>query len=76
MFMFMPMNMHELGMNRVRTVHEVTMIVGMKSMKYGPNFPNFMGAAREINTLCNDNTCSILVVISTFCFNNIFRPFW
>ena len=45
------MNMHELGINIAWTVHEVTMIVGMKSMKYGPNFPNFMGVARE-NLLC------------------------
>ena len=48
---FMPMNMHELGMNRAWTVHKVTMIVSMKSMKYGPKFPNFMGVARE-NLLC------------------------
>ena len=41
------MNMHELGMNMAWTVHEVTMIVGIKSMKYGPKFPNFMGVARE-----------------------------
>ena len=33
------------------TVHEVTLIVGIKSMKYGPKFPNFMGVARE-NLLC------------------------
>ena len=45
------MNMHELGMNMAWTVHEVTMIVGIKSMKYGPKFPNFMGVARE-NLLC------------------------
>ena len=32
-------------------MHEVTMIVGIKSMKYGPKFPNFMGVARE-NLLC------------------------
>ena len=42
------MNMHELGMNMARSVHEVTMIVFIKSMKYGPKFPNFMGVAREI----------------------------
>ena len=49
------MNMHEqifsLGMNMAWTVHEVTMILGIKSMKYGPKFPNFMGVARE-NLLC------------------------
>ena len=45
------MNMHELGMNMAWTVHEATMIVGIKSMKYGPKFPNFMGVARE-NLLC------------------------
>ena len=45
------MNMHELGMNMAWTVHEVTMIVGIKGMKYGPKFPNFMGVARE-NLLC------------------------
>ena len=45
------MNMHELGMNMAWTVHEVTMIVGINSMKYGPKFPNFMGVARE-NLLC------------------------
>ena len=45
------MNMHELGMNMAWTVHEVIMIVGIKSMKYGPKFPNFMGAAKE-NLLC------------------------
>ena len=45
------MNMHELGMNMAWTVHEVTMIVGIKNMKYGPKFPNFMGVARE-NLLC------------------------
>ena len=32
-------------------MHEVTMIVGIKSLKYGPKFPNFMGVARE-NLLC------------------------
>ena len=45
------MNIHELGMNMAWTVHEVTMIVGIKGMKYGPKFPNFMGVARE-NLLC------------------------
>ena len=45
------MNMHELGMNRAWTEYEVTMIVGIKSMKYGTKFPNFMGVARE-NLLC------------------------
>ena len=45
------MNIHELGMNMAWTVNEVTMIVGIKSMKYGPEFPNFMGVARE-NRLC------------------------
>ena len=45
------MNMYELGMNRAWTVHEVTMIVGIKSMKYGQKFPNFMCVARE-NLLC------------------------
>ena len=45
------MNMHELGMNMAWTVHEVTMIVGIKSMNYGPKFPNFMSVARE-NLLC------------------------
>ena len=49
--MFMPMNMHELGKNRAWTVHEVTMIIGIKSLKYGPKFPNFMGVAKE-NLLC------------------------
>ena len=29
-------------------MHEVTMIAGIKSMKYGPKFPNYMGVAREI----------------------------
>ena len=48
------MNMHELGMNMAWTVHEVTMIVGTKSMKYRPKFPNFMGVARE-NLLCFDH---------------------
>ena len=32
-------------------MHEVAMIVGMKSMKHGAKFPNFMGVARE-NLLC------------------------
>ena len=45
------MNMHELGMKRAWTEHEATMIVGIKSMKYGPKFPNFMDVARE-NLLC------------------------
>ena len=45
------MNMHEMGMNRAWKVHEVTMIVGIKSMKYGAKFPNFMDVARE-NLLC------------------------
>ena len=45
------MNMHELGMNMAWTVREVTMIVGIKSMKYGPKFPNFISVARE-NLLC------------------------
>ena len=45
------MNMHELDMNRAWTVHEITMIVGMNSMKYGPKLQNFMGVARE-NLLC------------------------
>ena len=45
------MNMHEVGMDRAWTVHEVTMILGIKSMKYGPKFPNFMGVAPE-NLLC------------------------
>ena len=40
------MNMHELGMNMSWTVHEVTIIVDIKSMKYGPKFPNVMGVAR------------------------------
>ena len=48
------MNMHEMGMNRTWNVHEVTMIVGIKSMKYGVKFPNFMGVARE-NLLCFEN---------------------
>ena len=39
--------MHELLINMAWTVHEVTIFVGIKSMKYGPKFPNFMGAARE-----------------------------
>ena len=44
--------MHELGMKRAWIEHEVTiMIVGIKIMKYGPKFPNFMGVARE-NLLC------------------------
>ena len=45
------MNMDELGMNRAWTVHEVTMIVSIKSMKYGPKVPNFMCVARE-NLVC------------------------
>ena len=62
--LFMGMNMHELGMNKgfnpiyvtaheqgYSHAHEVTMIVGIKSMKYGPKFPNFIGVARE-NLLC------------------------
>ena len=32
--MFMGMNMHELGMNRTSTEHEVTVIVDIKRMKY------------------------------------------
>ena len=32
-------------------MHEVTMILGIKSMKYGLKFPNFMGVARE-DLLC------------------------
>ena len=32
-------------------MHEVTMIVGIKSMKYRAKFPNFMGVARG-NLLC------------------------
>ena len=39
----MPMNMHELGI--------IYYDCGHKSMKYGPNFSNFMGGARE-NLLC------------------------
>ena len=44
---FMPMNMHELGMNRAWTAHEATMTVGIKAWNMGLNFPNFMGVARE-----------------------------
>ena len=36
-WMFMHMNMHELGMNRAWTMHEVTVIGGIKSMKYEQN---------------------------------------
>ena len=45
------MNMHELGMNMAWTVHEVTIFVGINSIKYGPKFLNFMGVAGE-NLLC------------------------
>ena len=38
-------------MNWAWTEHEITMIVAIKSMKYGPKFPNFLGVARE-NLLC------------------------
>ena len=36
-------------------MHEVTMIVGIKSMKYDPKFPNFMGVAREIYCVLSMN---------------------
>ena len=43
--MRMRIGLKRRNMNRARTVHEVTMIVGIKSMKCGPKFPNFMGIA-------------------------------
>ena len=42
--MSMPMNTHELGMN---SVHEMTVIVGMKRMIYELKFINFMRVAWE-----------------------------
>ena len=52
--MFMGLNMHELGLNKARTVYEVTMTVDIKSMKYEQKFPNFMPVARE-NLLCSEH---------------------
>ena len=74
------MHVHVHAHEHVWTGHELCIkllwLWAWKAWNIGQNSQTSWVLLGKINTVWNDNTCSILVVISILCFNNIFRPFW